>query len=71
MTYKPCGVVCDRCGSAPIIKAQERLCPAGGRCVGASERHADSPYPVPVPPPAVEVPAEAPALTPSPKGAST
>jgi hypothetical protein len=60
MTYQRCGVVCDRCGSAPIIKGPARLCPAGGTCVGVSERHADSPEPILVPPPVVEEPPVAP-----------
>lgn len=48
MTYRPSGRVCDRCGSAPIIKEGERLCPGGGTCKGTSERHPDSPHPLAV-----------------------
>lgn len=29
-------LTCDRCDCVPVIKANERLCPAGGVCLGTS-----------------------------------
>ena len=29
-------LTCDRCDCVPVVKANERLCPAGGVCLGTS-----------------------------------